>query len=158
MRGRERTYIGMRCGPPFCADDCQCRFDRAWEAEKVRLKYNKNVFVFCSYWRTWSRVLTPYVKGTVVELNLTPVNSHYAESWERDVAPIIFRSHGTSLDRADQLTEQLPEKVREFMVANIGEALTERLLVTDWLPLLDRSAVDRGRPGGGGIPLAECMK
>lgn len=154
----DRRYVGMRCGPPFCGADCQCRFDRAWEASHARLQYNVNVFHYSSYWGTWSRVLTPYSGNWVLELNLTPVNPSYDRSWEETVRPIIFREHLTALNRQDELTESLPNYTRAHMAERIGEELTTRLLTTDWLPLLNRRRVREGKYGGGGLPFVECCR
>lgn len=116
------------------------------------LSVRPNVFHYSSYWGAWSRVLTPYNRSSVVELNLTPVND-----WD-DVRQIIFRSHCTSLGDRDDLREALPENVREYIANQVGEDLTQRLLLTDWLPLLDMTKVHRGRIGGGGLPFDQCRK
>lgn len=113
---------------------------------------------WCSYWGTWSLVLCPYTHPDgVIELNLTPVNRDIPRSWEEQVIPIVFRYHGTSLGRKDQWGRTtLPDVWVKQMHRAIGVELTNRLLTTDWLPLLDIAKVKRGRTGGGGIPFEEC--
>ncbi len=121
------------------------------------LKAKKDVFHFSSYWRTWSRVLTTYVDGNgTLELNLTPVNPHLPTSWVEQVRPIIFRNHRTTLDVDDLLLEKLPDEVQEVMLNHLGVRLTQQLLETDWISLLDMPKVRRGKHGGGGLPFEEC--
>lgn len=116
-------------------------------------------FHYSSYWGTWSRVIVPYNHPDgVIELNLTPVNPNSDWTWSESVAPIIFRRHGTSLDRGDEWTNVLPDYVPERMREHLDVVLVDRLLNEVWIDLLDIAAVKRGRSGGGGLPFAECAK
>lgn len=116
-------------------------------------------FHWSSYWGTWSRVIVPYNHPDgVIELNLTPVNSDVKRSWEEQVEPIIFRRHSTSLDRKDAWTTDLPQCWIDRMREELPWSLVDRLLDETWIDLFDIEKVKRGRPGGGGLPFAECCK
>lgn len=123
------------------------------------LASTSNVFHYCSYWGNWSKVLTSYVDSNgILELNLTPINPTLQSSWEESIRPVVFRNHRTSLEEKDKLLAELPPGVWSMMVEHIGVVHTNRLLSTDWLPLLDMPTVRSGRYGGGGIQLDWCRK
>lgn len=114
-------------------------------------------FHYCAYWGTWSRILSNE-KGNVVEVNLTPINSCYSSSWENDVLPIKFRSHGTSPGDRDRFEKELPAEVLANMKKNLGEELTNRLLSEDFLPQIDVPKGKRNNPQGGGFTFAQGAK
>lgn len=125
----------------------------------------ERIFHYSSYWGSWSRVLLDHnperiVFGDkirvpeIVELNLTPIRGY--SDWDKHVAPIVFRVHGTARDRADLDERELPPNVLERMKTNLGEKLTQKLLTEDWLAMIDLELCQRN--SNGGCPLAKCAK
>lgn len=107
------------------------------------------MFVYCSYWYTWSRVLSEkHPHGPFVEVNLTPIPNCHSSSWKSDVASIHIRFHGTAREENDREVAELPAEIRELMVKNIGEELTKRLLTEDFLPQIDYKLYCRHNNGG----------
>lgn len=90
------------------------------------------MFVYCEYWRTWSRLLGWY-NGAYVEVNLTPINSD-PRNWKIDVEPIRIRIHRTKIDK---LSYTIPEEVVNKMEEHLGCDLTDRLLTEDFLSHVD---------------------
>jgi hypothetical protein len=116
------------------------------------------MYVYSPYWGTWSRLLLSSAdRGfrEYLELNLTPVNPHLRESWDR-IPDFILRLHGTPI-KQDEMRHHLPDHVRELMHRKLGHPLTYRLLHA---PILDQIDLDRvyARMRGGGIPLCNVRK
>ena len=131
-------------------------------AAKVEHK-RKAVFHYSSYWGTWSRRILrpgedPMYPGTYVEINLTPISGY--NDWDQHVAPIIFRMHGTSPDLRDRDEVELPKEVRQRMVENLGEDVTEFILTEDFLPQIDLQKISTWsiKRGGGGASLREILR
>lgn len=107
------------------------------------------MFVYSSYWGTWSRVLsTNHPNGPFVEVNLTPIPNCYSSGWKNDVAPIRIRIHGTARGPNDKVTKELPEKIYEQMVKHLGAELANRLLVEDFLSQIDIALYNKHCNGG----------
>lgn len=103
-------------------------------------------FHFCSYWQTWSRVLSAK-GGWYVEVDLTPINAYRTDSWEK-VAQTNIRRHCTPRQRGDIETDHLPSGARASMVERLGEAKTAELLDRDFLPEIDWSKYEAACNGG----------
>ncbi len=117
------------------------------ESKEVEL-----MFYFCSYWQSWSRVLSSdHPKGPFIEVNLTPSGS-YSSTWEDRVAPIRIRAHGTARDpERDKVVDQLPEEVVQAMTRELGAELTERLLTEDFLSQIDWDLYRQKCNGGANL-------
>lgn len=97
---------------------------------------NEDSFVYSPYWGTWSRLLKrPGVYTSAVEVNLTPVNPDYADSWERN-KDIIIRQHGTPIDPCN-IHVSLPTRTYDEMIMRYGAELALRLIHEDFLPCID---------------------
>lgn len=112
------------------------------------------MFVFCSYWRIWDRVIANNfpTRGSVAVVNLTPIPAGLSSSWDRDVKPIRFRNYL----RWDPIVEDLPSDVRALMVKNLGEDLTNRLLTEDFFPQIDWARFTS--VCNAGANLADCCR
>jgi len=109
-------------------------------------------FTRSSYWGSWSRVLSDrHPQGPFVEVNLTPIPCCGSSTWKEDVAPVRIRLHGTARDRRDVLTDVLPDTVRAAMVQHLGEEMTERLLMEDFLPQIDWDLYRKFNNGGANL-------
>ena len=118
------------------------------------------VYHYCSYWRTWSRVLMVQ-GGLFVELNLTPIPCCHSSTWEHDVKPEVIRVHFTQRSRGDFSTNRVPVAIIAQMEENLGEALTNRLLTHDYLSAVtfdQMRTADRLNTVGGGTPLAKIKE
>lgn len=103
------------------------------------------VFLYNSYWRTWTRVLLESMnrEGICVEINLTHINGH----WDR-VPLEIIRRHTTNRGVNDRLTNVLPLDIQAAIKHNVGEELYKRLLTYDYLPEIDWQKYDKICNGG----------
>lgn len=92
------------------------------------------VFVYSSYWRTWSRLLLENMdrSGTCVELNMTGHNG----TWDR-VPQEIIRRHCTARDNKDLITRTLPAAVEAAFKNTLGTQLFEHMTTYDYLPEID---------------------
>lgn len=108
------------------------------------------VFVYSSYWRTWSRVLLEGKDqtGISVEVDLTEPNG----TWSR-VKTQNIRSHLTPRGNSDILTDVLPEEIRIRLLMNLGEAFVTRLLTYDYLPYIDWNKYKEHCNGGAAFDL-----
>jgi len=100
---------------------------------------NGDKFVYSAYWRTWSRILSPYGALPVgqVEVDLTAVNPTSAHGWPK-VSSINIRAHRTAQDFADIVTDDLPDSVLELMQVRIDDQeIIDHLLHADLLPQID---------------------
>lgn len=118
----------------------------------VRSK-NNNIFVYSSYWQTWSRILQ---EGTVhnnfecIEVNVTPVNPSRPESWERQILSVKVRKHCTARSSRDKFVGTLPESVVADLNKYIPREIQEFLLHDDLLPQIDWDKYrEHSRLGGG---------
>lgn len=105
----------------------------------------KDVIRWCSYWRTYSRILTYCCKeygGMQVEVDLTGVRG-----WD-EVAQIHIRAHGTARGAGDLGMTVLPLEVRAEMEKNLGVEKVNRLLTEDFLAVIDWEKYDRHNNGG----------
>lgn len=103
------------------------------------------MFVYSSYWGTWSRRLSNnHPSGPFVEVNLTPIKHCYSSTWKDDVAPIRIRFHGTAPSRNDKLTGEL----FVAMIDNLGTELVVRLLTEDFLSQIDYQLYTKFNNGG----------
>ncbi len=107
-------------------------------------------FIYCSYWGTWSRVLSHSYRafgyGPYVEVDLTPILNSY-QTWDH-VKRINIRAHGTTMGKNDKITSELPSEVKQKMIENLGAELTERLLTEDFLPQIDWALYAKKCNGG----------
>lgn len=120
----------------------------------VRSK-NNNMFVYCSYWGCWSRILresTIHSPEPTVEVNLTAVNGRSEHDWA-STRQIWIRAHGTSRDKKDQFVGTLPEEVIALMREWMDAPLIERLLHEDFLPEIDWAKYRKLNNGGAAFPL-----
>jgi len=117
---------------------------------------NGDMFVYSSYWHTWSRVLKPMrnnpMRGNQVELDLT---SHSAVHWSR-VSMLNIRKHCTAPHMGDRVVAELPAEVVAEMTQWMGAALVERLLHENFMPHIDWAAYERAC--NGGCPFEFCSK
>jgi hypothetical protein len=121
---------------------------------------------YCSYWRTWSRILRepafvggvlPRGVGPFVEVNLTPIHSfeHDHGGWEFEVKCIRVRSHGTARSHGDKDVDCLPEEVQIKMRESMPFALYAFLTEADILPMIDWEKYNK--VCNGGAALADCV-
>lgn len=103
------------------------------------------MFVYSSYWRTWSRLLLENMdrSGTCVELNLTGTNG----KWDR-VPLEIIRKHCTARDNKDLITRTLPDAVEAMIRNALGDELFERMVTYDYLPEIDWQKYNQHCNGG----------
>lgn len=117
---------------------------------------NNNVFVFNSYWRTWSRVLNQRCTRSelnTVEVNLTPVNPLVVNNWIDQIEPIIIRSHVTDTSPDGVFVGTLPYEVIIRMEQVLDPALIDRLLHEDFLPQIDWTKYRQHNNGGAKFDL-----
>lgn len=121
-------------------------------------------FSYSSYWGTWSLLLTDRCRATPgsgpsVEISLEPVNG-----WERgdvaDTLSVRVRRHGTARRPRDVVAASLPEereaRMREHWPAELFAWLMDPR--TEILGIIDWESHQAGSYGGGGCPLAACLK
>lgn len=121
---------------------------------------NKDIFVYSSYWRTWSRVLLR--KGGKfnyqLEVDVTPINEQYKESWEQ-TKNIRIRRHCTAHGPRDVYTHDLPDEVVESMKEHISQDAIDVIIHSDLYNLIDWERFDDvHNAGGGGVHLLDCIK
>jgi len=104
-------------------------------------------FHHCAYWNTWSRRLSSNHLGSCVEVDLTPINPFSSEPWD-ETKQVRIRKHNTSPNREDLDTDQLPPEARSRMVKMMGEEVTEYLITTDFMSLIDWEKYDKFCNGG----------
>ena len=103
-------------------------------------------FRYCSYWGTWRRLLGIDANGWVWEIELTPINPQYADSWEK-MGERIYH-HCTPKGENDKEINYLPPEVLGRMGNELGVSRAYDLLHTPYLHLLDRVKYDRIQNGG----------
>jgi hypothetical protein len=124
------------------------------ESGVVSSMYPKNLFVYCSYWGTWGRVLR-YMNRNVdqVEVNLTPINAGFGD-WKKEVGRIVIRKHGTSRDKKDVYQAYLPGEVVDFMKKFLqDDHLVSRLINEDFLSQIDWDKYRKHNNGGAPLDL-----
>src|ERR1700682_653370 len=102
---------------------------------------NGNLFVYSSYWGTWSRILAPYDKVFhnghcvgQVEVDVTPINITHDYSWIRHNR-VIVRAHGTIRDRDDKIVEELPKEAYQDILSRVPDLEVQNLILhADLLP------------------------
>lgn len=120
-------------------------------------------FHYCAYWGTYSRILSndhrlpefPNHLGSIVEVNLTPVNPYYQEGWDRN-KDIIIRRHGTSPGKNDQFYAVLPPEIWKLLDTKYGKELRHRLVTEDFVSQIDWNKYHKAC--NGGAKLADCLK
>ncbi|UIS25132.1 hypothetical protein PQC65_gp194 [Aeromonas phage pAEv1810] len=121
---------------------------------------NKDIFVYSSYWRTWSRVLLR-MGGKFnyqLEVDVTPINEQYKESWEQ-TKNIRIRRHCTVHGPRDIYTHDLPDEVVESMKEHISQETIDVILHSDLYNMIDWERFDDvHNAGGGGVHLLDCIK
>lgn len=121
---------------------------------------NKDIFVYSSYWRTWSRVLLR-MGGKFnyqLEVDVTPVNGQYKEAWEQ-TKNIRIRRHCTVHGARDVYTHNLPDEVVESMKKHISQEAIDVILHSDLYNLIDWERFgDVHNASGGGVHLLDCIK
>jgi hypothetical protein len=131
----KKVYIGthgsIRIGENLAQSYCQvgvnklaAKLSTIGQAPEIPQQYKAGMFHYCSYWQTWGLVLS--VDGYhVTELSLTPINPTIRSSWSQ-VGNV--KTHCTSLERGDRITDQLPEHVLHSMYDNLGVLEADELL------------------------------
>lgn len=128
---------------------------------------NNNVFVYSSYWGTWSRVLyhesdralkqrydLPY--SPWIELDLTAINPTTINNWSDKVQHANIRCHSTTRGDKDKIVGTLPGHVVQLMRRNLTEDCVQKLLHEDYLPYID---FEKGRKAcNGGFHFADATK
>lgn len=124
-------------------------FDKGTVEELEREITSFSLFAYSGYWHTWSRVLRLNHKnpGPFIELNLTPIPAS-DDTWNRSVKSIRVRAHGTMSALGDRARKVLPDGIRDSMVWNLGEELTNRLLTEDFMAQIDWSNYDQLNSAG----------
>lgn len=121
---------------------------------------NKDIFVYSSYWRTWSRVLLR-MGGKFnyqLEVDVTPINDHFVSSWV-PTESIRIRKHCTVHGPKDIYTHDLPDTVVKQMEEYLSQDVINIILHSDIYNLVDWELYDSIRNvKGGGIMLFACIK
>ena len=121
---------------------------------------NKDIFVYSSYWRTWSRVLLR-MGGNFryqLEVDVTPVNPLFNDSW-RETKNIRIRKHCTVHGPKDIYTHDLPDTVVEEMKKHVSQETVDVILHSDIYNLIDWERFDEcHNTSGGGVQLFDCIK
>ena len=121
---------------------------------------NKDIFVYSSYWRTWSRVLLR-MGGKFyyqLEVDVTPINDHNVSSWV-PTESIRIRKHCTVHGPKDIYTHDLPDTVVERMEEYLSQDVINIILHSDIYNLVDWELYYSIRNvEGGGIMLFACIK
>ena len=121
---------------------------------------NKDIFVYSSYWRTWSRVLLR-MGGSFnyqLEVDVTPINEQYKESWEQ-TKNVRIRRHCTVHGPRDVYTHHLPDVVIDNMKEHISQNTIDVILHSDLYNLVDWERFDDvHNASGGGVHLLDCIK
>ena len=114
------------------------------------------MFVYSSYWHTWSRVLG-HVKYGIVELNLTPINASWCgdKKWQQEVGRGVIRRHCTHIE-PDNFYKELPSEVLLQMGKYLDAGQIAKLLTYDFLPEIDWALYDKHRNAGCAFEL--CRK
>lgn len=114
---------------------------------------NNNIFVYSSYWQTWSRILqegTPQNNFEFIEVNVTPVNAHRAQSWEQQILPVIVRKHGTQRSKREKFVGVLPQEAVNALLKHVPKEIAQFILHDDLLPQIDWDKYrEHSRLGGG---------
>ncbi len=102
-----------------------------------------NLFVYCGYWRTWSRVLRfaqPLVSNDFgqVEVDMIP----------REGRTINIRKHHTARGASDFYSRYLPLEVVAEMQQKLGNEITQRLLHDNFLEKIDWNLYNQHNNGG----------
>jgi len=125
-----------------------------------KINGGKPLFVYCSYWRTWSRLIAfnPYLHYTALELNLTPIGGLDPRNreWDERIRPVVFRIHCTARGQRDRVTLSPPEEVLRSMIRVLGADKVEYLLATDFYPQIDLKLCKER--SNGGCPFELCKK
>ena len=121
---------------------------------------NKDIFVYSSYWRTWSRVLLR-MGGKFhyqLEVDVTPINDHNVSSWV-PTEYIRIRKHCTVHGPKDIYTHDLPDTVVERMEEYLSQDAINIILHSDIYNLVDWELYDSIRNvKDRGIMLFGCIK
>ena len=102
--------------------------------------YPRALFVYSSYWHSWSRVLRFYQNGgTQVEVDMFPLIND---------KQVNIRKHRTVRSVNDFYSRYMPNNVIEQMVDRYGQELTDRLLHEDFLPQINWDLYEQHCNGG----------
>lgn len=141
---RAEWFVSRRGIKPDCIDPVM--------QERKRQAQSEARFHYCSYWRTWSRVLsTNHPQGPYVEVNLTPIPNCHESTWQDDVAPVRIRAHGTDRKPGDKDTHTLPPMIKRQMMRALGPDLVDRLLSEDFLSQIDWRKYRKFNNGGANL-------
>lgn len=100
------------------------------------------MYVWDSYWGTWSRVLGT-TKFHIVKLSLTTSNYE----WNK-VRKEWIRAHYTSPSPKDERQNFLPSAIIERLDEKVGERLRRRLMTVDYFSQIDWEEYSRVCNGG----------
>jgi hypothetical protein len=132
----------------------ECTVDAYRNGVKSR---NGDMFIFSSYWGTWSRVLRAgNASIPTVEVDLTAINPNSDLAWPK-VRAINIREHRTARSAKDELSLALPDYAFDLMKSRMpDQQLLDRLLHEDLLPLIDWQKYQLAC--NGGAALADILK
>lgn len=130
---------------------------------------NNNVFKYCSYWGSWSRVLwhesDQKLRSSIgfdarassfIELDLTAVNSDSKLHWESHTQHANIRTHCTAIGPNDKFTMTLPGRAVYRMREWLTEDAVQKLIHADYLPYID---FEKGRKASnGGFKFVDAQK
>lgn len=139
------------------------------EISKIRSK-NNNVFSYCSYWGSWSRILFHDAGGRgmlkmrqeygipnsdrTIEVN---VLCSIGSSQERN-AKVVIRSHHTPLlmSAYDRMTMELPLDVSQKVLVAYEPDIYSLIMHADLLKYIDFKKL-HGPKNNGGCELEDCL-
>lgn len=88
-------------------------------------RYKSGYYHYCSYWNTWSLVLSS--NPEVVELTLTPVGHDWIKSSkDRQQSVGKINRHFSSLDPRDKITAELPQEVLDYLKVSGNQELIDK--------------------------------
>jgi hypothetical protein len=99
--------------------------------------HNGDMFVYSSYWHTWSRVLRERSGGNpTIEVDLTAINPTADYGWAR-VLSCNIREHYTHRGTHDIICRSLPAHAVLLMRERMDSETFDKLVHQDLLPLID---------------------
>lgn len=125
------------------------------------LSNNRDWFMYCSYWRSWNRVLLRMGGGYLnqVEVYLQPHNAFDSE-WQ-NLLQCRIRQHRTVPAVNDVFTHNVPDSVYETLILKFDRETADFFVHTDLYKMIDWELfreVGQDWYGGGGIPIALVIK
>lgn len=114
--------------------------------------------IYSSYWGTYSRILCEKYDGwQTVELDLTPINPSWDNSWI-NIPKFSIRFHCTARTDRDTISSRLPKHWFDELGKRVGKDKRHALLTQDIMPLIDYDKYRKAGKGGGVVNLIDCLK